>query len=60
MVPFGSVAAEKWQRENWKLAGMVHGNFGNVKIRSKSDIASGNWNWGLGKGNGENISVNSA
>ena len=26
MVPFGSVAAEKWQRENWKLAAMVHGN----------------------------------
>ena len=29
MVRFGSVVAEKWQRENWKLAAMVGGSFGN-------------------------------
>ena len=33
MVPFGSMAAEKWWRENWKLAAMVHGNFRHGEIR---------------------------
>ena len=55
MVRFGSVGAEKQQKENWKLVAMAGGNFGNVKIRSKSDIATRNWNEGCGKGNRENM-----
>ena len=32
MVPCGSVAAEEWWSQNWKLAAMVHGNFRHVEI----------------------------
>ena len=60
MVRFGSVGAEKWQSQNWKLASLVHGDFGNVKFRSQSDIDTGNSNWGFEKGKRKNISGNSA
>ena len=32
MAPFRSRAAEKWQKENCKLAALVHGNFRHVEI----------------------------
>ena len=60
MVQFGSVGAEKWQSQNWKLAAMVHSNFGNVTIRSKSDTDTKNWNREFGKGNVKIIFGNSA
>ena len=32
MVPISPVVARKWQRENWKLAAMVRGNFSKRSI----------------------------